>query len=247
MDFQHRQTSYRDNRFQKTLNFYALLTSSNVQEWNEIAKSFDATRRKPWKECLEFVEGKKGRAIDIACGNGRHIISMGDGIEPFGIDISSEMVKIARKNVGEAGKNAFFAVGDASALPFKSNTFDFALFIAGLHNIKGREKRITALKEIKRTLKEDGEAMISVWSRWQDRWRMHFLKKLLSLKIKNFGDVDVPWKRDVQVMRFYHLYSMRELKKDVKKAGLKIVRAWSVKKASKKHADNHFIIVKRRE
>jgi len=222
-----------------------MLTSFNVHEWNAIAKSFDATRKKPWKECLDFIEGRKGKAIDIACGNGRHLISMGNDVEAFGIDLSPEMIKIARENVKKAGKKAFFAVGNASALPFKSNTFDFALFIAGLHNIGGREKRIIALKELRRVLKEDGEAMISVWSRWQDRWRDHFLKKLFAFKLKNFGDIYVPWRRDVEVMRFYHLYSMHELKKDVKKAGLKIVKAWSVKKASKKHADNHFIIVKK--
>ena len=216
-----------------------------MHEWDAIAKSFDATRKKPWKECLDFIEGRKGRAIDIACGNGRHLIPMGDDIEAFGLDLSHEMIKIARENVKKAGKKASFVVGNASALPFKSDIFDFALFIAGLHNISGREKRVTALKELRRVLKGDGEALISVWSRWQDRWRMHFLKRLLVLKIKNFGDVYVPWRRGAEAMRFYHLYSMHEFKKDVKKAGLKIVKAWSVKKASKKYADNHFIIVKK--
>jgi len=216
-----------------------------VHEWNAIAKSFDETRKKPWDECLSFVKGREGRAIDIACGNGRHLISMGEDVEVFGLDLSPEMVKIARKNAEKAGKKVSFVVGNASALPFKSGVFDFAIFIAGLHNISGREKRIMALKELRRVLKEDGEAMISVWSRWQDRWRMHFLKKLLALKIKNFGDVYVPWRRGTEVMRFYHLYSMHELKEDAKKAGLKIKKAWSVKKASKKYADNHFIIVKK--
>ena len=46
-------------------------------------------------------------------------------------------------------------------------------------------------------------------------------------------------------MRFYHLYSMGELKKDVDEAGFEIERAWSVRKVAKKHADNHFMIVRK--
>jgi len=217
-----------------------------IVEWDRIAKSFDETRRYPWKECLEFMKGKKGIALDIACGNGRHIIPFASFVEHVvGIDASAEMIKIAKRNAEEAGiKNASFFVANACFLPFKANTFDSAIFIAGLHNIKGKDTRIKALKELHRILKENGMALISVWARWQDKWRKHFLKEFFKMK-KNFGDIYIPWKRDVNVKRFYHLYSMRELKKDAKKAGLKIIKAWSVKKVSKKHADNHFLMVKK--
>lgn len=212
-------------------------------EWDDIAEDFDTTRRRPWKECLEFMEGREGVAIDIACGNGRHTIPMSKKSRAVGMDSSAEMVKIASRN---AGKGASFVVGDASAIPFRNNTFDFALFIAALHNIRGRKMRAKALREMGRVLRDGGEGMVSVWSRWQDRWRIHFLKEALTLRIKNFGDITVPWKRGAKAMRFYHLYSMRELKRDARKAGLEIVKAWSVKKASGKYADNHFIIVRKR-
>jgi len=188
------------------------------------------------------MEGRNGIAIDIACGNGRHTIPMSSRARAVGIDFSAEMIKIAREN---SGGNASFVVGDASALPFKSNTFDFALFIAALHNIRGRGRRVKALEEMGRILKDGGEGLVSVWSRWQDRWRIHFLKEALALRIKNFGDISIPWKRGVEAMRFYHLYSMRELKRDARKAGLEVVKAWSVRKTSRKYADNHFIIVRK--
>jgi len=215
-------------------------------EWDIIARGFDKTRQRPWKECLDFVEDRNGNAIDIACGNGRHLIPLDRNVKAIGIDMSPEMVKIARENVrGVNRKNISFAVGNAVYLPFKPGTFDFALFMAGLHNIRSRSNRIRALKEVGRVLKNDGEALISVWSKWQDRWRKHFLKDLL-MPWKKSGDIHVPWERDgKKVMRFYHLYGMMELKADVRKAGLKIVNAWSVKKASRKHADNHFIIVRK--
>jgi tRNA (uracil-5-)-methyltransferase TRM9 len=212
-------------------------------EVDDITENFDITRRRSWKECIEFMEGRGGTAIDIACGNGRHTIPMSGRAIAVGMDSSAEMVKIASRN---AGKKASFVVGDASAIPFKSSTFDFALFIAALHNIRGQGGRVKALEEMGRVLKDGGGGLVSVWSRWQDRWRTHFLRNALTLRIKNFGDIVIPWKMDVEAMRFYHLYSMRELKKDAKKAGLEIVKSWSVKKTSKKHADNHFIIVRKR-
>jgi len=218
-----------------------------VKEWDKIAKSFDETRRRPWKECLDFIKGRKGIALDIACGNARHLIPFACVVDHvIGIDASEEMIKIAVRNARNAGvKNASFVIGNASFLPFKSNTFDSAIFIAGLHNIKGRDARIKALKELYRVLKKDGMALISVWSKWQDRWRKHFLKEFFKLP-KNFGDIYISWKKDgMDVKRFYHLYSMHELKRDAKKARLKIIKAWSVKKASKRHADNHFLMVKK--
>ena len=146
-------------------------------EWDLIAKSFDETRRHPWRECVDFIKGKEGITADIACGNGRHLIPIAHNVgQVIGIDASPEMIKIAMKNVENAGlKNVSLVVGDASALPLKSNIFDYAIFVAGLHNIKGREKRIQALRETHRILKKDGEALISVWTRWQDKWRKHFI------------------------------------------------------------------------
>jgi len=210
-----------------------------MEEWEKIAESFDETRRHAWKECIDFIEGMKGVGIDIACGNGRHLKYMEKKGMAVGIDIAFNMLRVAKKNV----KNAILIQADAIRLPFPSNFFDYALFIAALHNIKGRENRIKALKEMRRILKKDGMAMISVWSKWQDRWRRHFMLQAL-YKWRELGDIYIPWKRGVHAQRFYHLYSLRELKRDVKKAGFKIIKAWSVKKVAKKHADNHFVIVK---
>lgn len=216
-------------------------------EWDTIAKSFDETRGHPWKECLDFIEGKEGIAVDIACGNGRHLIPLACVVDhAIGIDASPEMIKIAMKNAKNAGiQNVSYVIGNAVSLPFKSNTLDSAIFIAGLHNIKGKEKRRQALKETLRIVKKEGEALISVWARWQDRWRMHFVKEFFR-RGRNFGDIYIPWKKDdIDVMRFYHLYGMHELKKDAKKAGFKIMKAWSVKKVSKHYPDNHFLVVKK--
>ena len=131
-------------------------------------------------------------------------------------------------------------------MPIKTNTLDGALFIAALHNIKGKNSRINALLELKRVLKKDSVALVSVWSRWQDKYRKEFLKKWFRNLGKNeFGDIDIYWrKHDLNIPRFYHLYSKREFISDLKKAGFEIVEFREARMISKNHPDNFFALVK---
>ena len=212
-----------------------------MEEWDKIAKDFDATRRFPWEECKTFLNKIHGKCVDIGCGNGRHLIPAAEKCDMVvGLDISIKMLEMAHQNMEKKGiENVMLVRGDACHLPFPDNFFDGILFIAALHNIKGKKERKKALEEVRRVLKPGGRALISVWAKWQDRWRKYFL--LHPLK----GDIYVPWRRGAEAIRFYHLYSMREFKGDIRKAGLKIERAWSVKKASKKYPDNHFAVVRK--
>ncbi|MEM1513907.1 MAG: class I SAM-dependent methyltransferase [Candidatus Thermoplasmatota archaeon] len=209
-----------------------------MNNWDKIAKDFDATRKFPWKECLDFIKNINGICLDLGCDGGRHLLPITKKCLAVGADISFSMLEIAKEKV----KDAFLVCCDARNLPFLDETFDNALFIATLHNIEGKEGRRKALKELRRVLKKDGKALISVWAKWQDRFIFHFIKKFL--KKGEHGDILIPWKKNgEEIMRFYHLYSRREFKKDLKESGFKIEKAWSVKKASKWLKDNHFAIV----
>lgn len=216
-----------------------------MKEWGIIAKSFDKTRKYPWKECIEFIDENRGKGIDIGCGNGRHLVYMAEKCDfAVGLDSSLEMIEISKRKT-EGMDNVVLVCGNACSLPFKENFFDFAIFVASLHNIKGRKNRIVALKELMRVLKKNGRAIISVWAKWQDRWKKYFLKDFFYFfHGREHGDIYVPWKKNgLDIKRFYHLYSLREFRKDIKESGLKIERLWSVKKASIKNPDNHFAIV----
>lgn len=216
-----------------------------ANEWNDIAESFDETRRHPWQEILDFVATCSGTGIAIGCGNGRHLAPLAHTCSTaIGLDSAPAMAAVARQNVHEEGlDNVAVAVADATSLPVASSVLDCALFIAALHNIDGHGRRVAALRELRRVLKPDGQALISAWSKWQDRFRWHSLRQLLT-PWKTAGDVMVPWKKDgMHVQRFYHLYGRRELRRDIRQAGFHIARIWSVKKASGRHPDNHFAVV----
>jgi len=224
-------------------------TEDSSGVWDAIAKSFDETRKKPWKECIEFIEKlpRESTVADVGCGNGRHLIYCAECFsKAIGVDFSINLLKIARKKMSEK-RNVELVQANAVYLPFKDDSIDHILFIATLHNIKGRGNRVKSLSEIKRVLKPNGTALISVWSRWQERFLLHFLKKVLSPKKKEeFGDITIMWKGDMlNLPRFYHLYSKGEFASDLKKAGLKIKKIYSIKIASKKLKDNHFAIVEK--
>lgn len=219
--------------------------------WDTIAKSFDQTRRKPWNECLDFIEKlpKESIVADIGCGNGRHIIPCAKHCKKvIGIDLSKELLDIVKEKLDfEKIKNVTLFHADATNIPVGDESVDAVLYIAALHNIKGRNNRIKSLKEIKRILKKNGVAQISVWSRWQDKYRKQFFNKWFAQTGElEFGDINIYWRQHgLDIPRFYHLYSKKEFQKDLKEAGFKIAEIKDVKMHSKRYPDNYFSITKR--
>ena len=223
----------------------------NAEEtWDAIAQSFDKTRRKPWVQCINFINAvpKTGIIADIGCGNGRHLIPCANHCKKaIGLDLSGDLLAIISKKIKENNVNNVNLIhSNAIHIPLKDNSVDTVLFIAALHNIKGEENRIQSLKEIKRILKKDGKALISVWSRWQDKYRKQFFKKWFTqMGQVELGDIDIYWRQHgLDIPRFYHLYSNKEFISDLKKAGLEIDHVEDVKMHSKKHPDNYFALVR---
>jgi ubiquinone/menaquinone biosynthesis C-methylase UbiE len=228
-----------------------IYTKKSEDTWNAIAKSFDSTRDKSWIECINFINNlpKISIVADIGCGNGRHLIPCAKHCKKvIGLDVSKELLAIVQKKIIEKKLNNVDLIhSDAVEIPLKKNSVDAVLYIATLHNISERYRRIKSLKEINRILKPNGKAIISVWSRWQDRFRQQFLKKWFTGRGGNeFGDINIYWRQHgLNIPRYYHLYSKREFINDLKQAGLNIIDFQEAKIHSKKHPDNYFTIVKR--
>ena len=228
---------------------YSLVKTQET--WDTIAESFDTTRQKPWKQCIEFIETipKNSTTVDLGCGNGRHLIPCARHCKKvIGIDISKKLLQITQEKIKKNNlKNITLIHSDATYIPLKNNTIDVILFVAALHNIKGRDKRVQTLKEIKRVLKKNGQALITVWSRWQEKYRKEFFKKwFIRSSSSEFGDINIYWRQHgLNIPRFYHLYSKKEFIKDLKEAGLEILTVQDVKIHSKKHPDNYFAICKK--
>ena len=223
---------------------------SAEKTWDAIADSFDRTRRKPWKFCLDFIHSLNNSDIvaDIGCGNGRHLLPCADTCSyVIGVDISQKLLRIVQNKLfNKHILNVSLIHADVVQLPLVDNSLNAVLFIASLHNIKGKEHRNQALQEVARVLKPNGVALISVWSRWQDKYLRYFMKQFI-VRSREFGDIDVFWKQhNLDVPRFYHLYSKGEFLRELRDAHFYIQNIQSVKIHSKYNPDNIFAVVEKR-
>lgn len=176
-------------------------------EWEGLAERWDRARRRAWPQVAEFAEtfAPGARVLDLAAGNGRHgVLARKAGAAAVAADFSRSLLSFAR----ERGLDCVQA--DARDLPFRAGTFDGALFVAGLHCIPGRAARIGALAELRRVLRPDGRALVTVWSRFRE-----------GLRDWHVADADVPWG---DVNRYYHFYGPVELTADCKAAGWRGVK-----------------------
>ncbi|MBI3559989.1 methyltransferase domain-containing protein [Candidatus Gottesmanbacteria bacterium] len=103
---------------------------------------------------------KGSSVIDVATGTGALAYSLAKkDYDVTGIDLSNAMLAQAKKKISQT-LNLRFIHGDATQLPFPSNTFDAASISAALHDMP-YEMRLLVLKEMKRVVKQDGKLLIT--------------------------------------------------------------------------------------
>lgn len=140
----------------------------------------------------QLVSGKA--VLDAACGTGYGSAIMAKNAKSVvGIDISQEAVDYANETYSD--DKVEFVKGSVDDMPFKDNTFDIIVSFETIEHISASQQNLF-LKEIKRTLKEDGMLLISSpnHSVYKKRGENHFhvkelnyfeFKLLLESKFKN--------------------------------------------------------------
>jgi len=96
--------------------------------------------RKPEAKIAKEIMKKmrSGTIIDLGSGPGYLSIDIArrsPGLQVYGIDLSRQMVKIARRHAKGVG-NARFVFGNAAKLPFKDNFIDLVISTGALHHWK---------------------------------------------------------------------------------------------------------------
>lgn len=107
------------------------------------------------------------RIMDVATGTGDLAIAMAKGIPEArieGIDLSPEMLEVARRKVAGSGLagRVSLAVGDAENLPVEEGSFDVATVAFGVRNFGDLE---LGLRELHRSLRKGGTVVILEFSR----------------------------------------------------------------------------------
>jgi ubiquinone/menaquinone biosynthesis C-methylase UbiE len=105
----------------------------------------------------------------------------------IGVDLSSDMLEIARKNADEAGMSNYETrLGKAEELPIESNSVNLVVTQSSFHEWDDPRK---GLSEIFRVLKPGGSLVLKDYSRgWLSGWRRSLLKFLLAMVGESYED-----------------------------------------------------------
>jgi SAM-dependent methyltransferase len=215
--------------------------------FNQIAHDYHSKRKNPWKPLelfLEYLKKKSynfnGICLDLGCANGRNFKILGTSPKRLiGIDISCEFLKIARKDLKDSYQYSKYEsciihliLSDINHLPIRNDSIDNIFSIATIHHIRTKTNRKRLISQFNKMLKNNGKIVITVWRKWQKKYRSYFIvdgiKRKFNLEhrqqqktagLEEFGDKYVPWelsKEKSVYNRFYHFFSKSEIRRLLK-------------------------------
>ncbi len=219
-----------------------LLDSLN-SAWDKCAKDnafyYIATDKARWEIDEFFASGREGvtklmkdikvsgRMLEIGCGVGRTTRAFADMFdEVIGVDISSEMIKMARE-LNKDKPNIYFSVNNGADLSeFPNKHFDFVFSYLVFQHIPSKQIIQSYLNEIARVLKSDEKFKFQVNGAKGD-------SKIPSRAIHNFLVTSKLWKplsailyRDANLRTAFPglLFSEKDLRRMTDLAGLDVTR-----------------------
>jgi len=169
--------------------------ANRYDSWFEtpLGKKIFESERSCIEKLIKKVEDKF--AVDLGIGTGLFTkILREKGYKVIGIDISDEMLKIAKNRGFEVIKHDL-----NNPLPFNDESFDFVFSMTSIEFLKNPENLV---EEVYRILKKDGEFLLitlnslSLWA---------FVRRVKGLFIKNYV-----FKKG----RFYSTYKLRKFFND---------------------------------
>lgn len=109
------------------------------------------------------------KVLDVGCGTGTWALHLAaSGAEVTGVDVSTEMIRMARRKAEQAGqtqqpgRKVAFLTGDAAHLPFPTATFDLVTALLVLEFSADPE---SVLSEMVRVLRPGGIALVATLNR----------------------------------------------------------------------------------
>jgi ubiquinone/menaquinone biosynthesis C-methylase UbiE len=99
----------------------------------------------------------RGEVLEIAVGTGRNLPHYPAGTRLTGIELSTEMLGIARRRATDLGIDADLRQGDAQALEFPDESFDTVIITLALCTIPDDR---AAVREARRVLRPDGRLVL---------------------------------------------------------------------------------------
>jgi ubiquinone/menaquinone biosynthesis C-methylase UbiE len=89
----------------------------------------------------------QGEVLEIAIGTGRNLTYYPDNVRPTGVELSPEMLAIARQRAAQLGRDVDMRIGDAQQLEFEDQSFDSLIITFALCTIP--DDRVAASEAIR--------------------------------------------------------------------------------------------------
>jgi Methylase involved in ubiquinone/menaquinone biosynthesis len=187
-----------------------------IASWYAKTTLKDLKRHKLMANQLAEKIPTNGKVLEIAPGPGYFCIELAKlgSYKITGLDISKSFVEIARKNARDADLKIDFREGNASAMPFEDNMFDFTFCQAAFKNFS---EPVKAISEMYRVLRPGGVSVIADLRR--DASPEEIDREVRGMGLGPFNQFLVRWTFDQMLLK--SAYSVDEMKKMVSQTPFK--------------------------
>ena len=190
----------------------------------------------------------KGRILDLACGFGRHALSLARrGYQITGVDITEEFIKDAIKNANSEGLDAQFINGDIRDLHF-ANEYDVVLNLAdgAIGYLESDEENLKIFDVISNALKPGGKHFMDIgnaehaehyfpvqyWDAGEKALSVSRFEWDVQKRIMLYGDNTIVYgesakKPDIAYGAPQRLYSIDEINRIWEQRGLEVVQTFA--------------------
>jgi len=130
-----------------------------------------------------LLKRASGKVLEVAVGTGKNLRYYPRGCQIIAVDLSREMLNVARKRAAKLSMDVSCLLADADALPFSDKTFDTVVSLLSTCTFPNP---LVAIGEMSRVCRTDGKILLLEhgrsdrdWlGRWQDRHADQFAKPL---------------------------------------------------------------------
>ena len=189
----------RDIILVKGVDYMNIMKQKSQKTFDKQASDYDTNiqgehARKLYKPIIENLKNKNIHSIlDLGCGTGallKEIKELNIAEQLFGIDISPNMLEIAKNKLGS---DATLILGDSERLPFEDSSFDAIVCNDSFHHYPQPD---IVEKEVSRCLKQNGVFIIG------DCWQPIGARQIMNyyMKHSNSGDVKIYSKKEMLLL-----------------------------------------------